>query len=182
MAQHHNEISDKIRGFIEEQPMFFVATAAGEGRVNLSPKGLDGTFTVLSPNRVAFLNLTGSGNETAAHLLLNDRITIMFCAFKHPPLILRLYGKGRAVHQNDDEWNEFVGLFADLPGKRQIIIVEIDDIITSCGYGVPNMEFSKQIDVLPNWAAQKGETGIRDYWREKNAKSFDGFETRIPID
>lgn len=182
MAQHHSEISEKLRSFIVEQPMFFVATAAGEGRVNLSPKGLDGTFAVLSPNRVAFLNLTGSGNETAAHLLLNDRITIMFCSFKHPPLILRLYGKGRAIHANEKEWGEFAPLFEDLPGKRQIIVIDIEDIITSCGYGVPNMEFTGQIDVLPNWAAQKGEKGIRDYWREKNAKSFDGFETGIPID
>lgn len=182
MAQHHSEISEKLRSFIVEQPMFFVATAAGEGRVNLSPKGLDGTFAVLSPNRVAFLNLTGSGNETAAHLLLNNRITIMFCAFKHPPLILRLYGRGRTVHQNDGEWNELIKNFADLPGKRQIIVIDIEDIITSCGYGVPNMEFTKQLDVLPNWAENKGDNGIRDYWREKNVKSFDGFETGIPID
>ncbi len=182
MAQHHSEISEKLRSFIVEQPMFFVATAAGEGRVNLSPKGLDGTFAVLSPNRVAFLNLTGSGNETAAHLLLNDRITIMFCSFKHPPLILRLYGKGRAIHENDKEWADMIGNFADLPGKRQIIIVEIEDIITSCGYGVPEMDLKEQREILPNWAENKGEEGIRDYWLEKNVKSFDGFDTGIPID
>lgn len=181
MAQHHSEISDKLRAFIEEQPMFFVATAAADGRVNLSPKGLDGTFKVLSPNRVAFLNLTGSGNETAAHLLLNNRITIMFCAFKHPPLILRLYGNGRAIHENHDEWRELIGNFADLPGKRQIIVVDVFDIISSCGYGVPEMDLREQRDILPNWAQNKGEDGIRNYWREKNQKSFDGFETGIPL-
>ena len=103
MAKHHNEIDAKLAKFIKSQPMFFVATAADEGRVNLSPKGLDGTFAIISPNRVAFLNLTGSGNETAAHLLKNDRITIMFCSFDKVPMILRLYGNARAIHANDGE-------------------------------------------------------------------------------
>lgn len=182
MAQHHANIDEKLHRFIEAQPMFFTATAAEDGRVNLSPKGLDGTFKILSPNRVAFLNLTGSGNETAAHLLKNPRITIMFCAFIHPPLILRIYGKGRAIHENESEWGELIGNFADLPGKRQIILIDIEDIISSCGYGVPEMNLDTQREILINWADKKGEEGIKQYWREKNVKSFDGFETGIPID
>lgn len=182
MAKHHNEIDAKLAKFIKAQPMFFVATAADEGRVNLSPKGLDGTFAIISQNKVAFLNLTGSGNETAAHLLKNDRITIMFCSFDKVPMILRLYGNAKAVHANDEEWGDYIGLFNDVPGKRQIIIIDVFDIITSCGYAVPQMELVEQRDILVDWADKKGEEGIKNYWKEKNQKSFDGFETKIPID
>lgn len=182
MAKHHNEIDAKLAKFIKSQPMFFVATAADEGRVNLSPKGLDGTFAIISPNRVAFLNLTGSGNETAAHLLKNDRITIMFCSFDKVPMILRLYGNAKAIHTNDDEWDDYVGLFNDIGGKRQIVIIDVFDIITSCGYAVPQMELVEQRDILVDWADKKSEDGIKNYWKEKNQKSFDGFETKVPID
>ena len=182
MAKHHNEIDAKLAKFIKSQPIFFVATAAAEGRVNLSPKGLDGTFAIISPNRVAFLNLTGSGNETAAHLLKNDRITIMFCSFDKVPMILRLYGNARAIHSNDDEWGDYIGLFNDISGKRQIVIIDVFDIITSCGYAVPQMELVEQRDILVDWADKKGEEGIKNYWKEKNQKSFDGFETNVPID
>lgn len=179
MAKHHDRITPDLADFIAAQPMFFVATAADEGRVNLSPKGLDGSFAVIDPQRVAFLNLTGSGNETAAHLRLNPRITVMFCSFTAKPLILRLYGTGRAVHQRDADWAELDRLFPAYAGKRQIVVVEIEDIISSCGFGVPTMTLGIQRPTLPDWAAKKGEDGIREYWRDKNSTSFDGFPTGV---
>lgn len=179
MAKHHDCITPDLADFIAAQPMFFVATAAGEGRVNLSPKGLDGSFVVMGPRRVAFLNLTGSGNETAAHLRVNPRITVMFCSFTARPLILRLYGTARAVHTRDAEWAELDRLFPSYPGKRQIVVVEVEDVISSCGFGVPLMAVQEQRTVLPDWAGNKGDAGIRDYWREKNSVSFDGLPTGI---
>jgi hypothetical protein len=179
MAKWHDEIDEKLSAFIAAQKMFFVATAGPEGRVNLSPKGLDGTFAVLGPRRVAFVNLTGSGNETAAHLRLNDRITLMFCAFSGPPNIVRLYGTGWAIGAGGPGWDEFSGLFADLPGKRQIIEVVVEEVVTSCGYGVPLMDFVGQRETLVKWAEKKGDEGLRAYWREKNTLSFDGLETGV---
>jgi hypothetical protein len=182
MAKWRDEIDDKLRAFIGEQKVFFVATAGPDGRVNLSPKGLDGSFAVLDPHRVAFLNLTGSGNETAAHLRLSDRITLMFCAFSGPPVILRLYGRGRAFHVGEAGFDERAAHFADLPGKRQIVEVAVEEIVTSCGYGVPLMDFSGQRETLVRWAEKKGEDGIRAYWREKNRLSFDRLPTGVPED
>ncbi|MDI9847957.1 pyridoxamine 5'-phosphate oxidase family protein [Rhodoblastus sp. 17X3] len=179
MAKRHDEIDANLKDFIDAQKIFFVATAGPGGRVNLSPKGLDGTFAVIGPRRVAFLNLTGSGNETAAHLRLNDRITLMFCAFTGAPNLLRLYGKGRTVGAGRPGFDELAGHFADLPGARQIVDVAVEDIITSCGFGVPLMEFAGQRDTLVKWAEKKGEDGISAYWREKNALSFDGLPTGL---
>ena len=182
MAKRYSEIAAQQAKFIDEQKMFFVATAAADGRVNLSPKGLDGTFARLGSNRVAFLNLTGSGNETAAHLLLNDRITLMFCAFNGPPMILRLYGRGRAIHHGEAGWDELLANFADIPGKRQIVVVDVEEVITSCGFAVPLMDYAEQREVLVDWAKRKGDDGLRDYWKEKNITSFDGFPTGIVTD
>jgi hypothetical protein len=182
MAKRHDEIDERLRAFIAEQPVFFVATAGPKGRVNLSPKGLDGTFAVLAPRRVAFLNLTGSGNETAAHLRLDDRITLMFCAFSGPPNILRLYGRGRAIGVGQPGFDELAQSFANLPGQRQIVDIDVDEIITSCGYGVPLMDFAGQRETLVKWAENKGDEGIRAYWREKNALSFDGLPTGLIAD
>lgn len=179
MAKFFPAIDDDHAAFIKAQPMFFVATAPDEGRINLSPKGLEGCFAILGPNRVAFLNITGSGNETAAHLRQNGRITLMFCAFAGNPKILRLYGRGRAVHPRDAEWAELQGLFADHPAKRQVIVVEVDSVNTSCGFGVPLMDYVGQRPTLPDWANRKGEDGIRQYWRDRNAVSFDGLETGL---
>ena len=179
MAKHHDDIAGPLAVFIVSQPMYFVATAGPEGRVNLSPKGLDGTLAILSPKQVAFLNLTGSGNETAAHLRLTDRITLMFCAFAGPPMILRLYGRGRAIHPGEAGWDDLLPKFADLPGKRQIVVVDVEEIISSCGFAVPLMSFDAQREVLVNWAEKKGDEGIRAYWQEKNAVSFDGLPTGI---
>jgi predicted pyridoxine 5'-phosphate oxidase superfamily flavin-nucleotide-binding protein len=179
MAKHHDSITADLAEFILRQPMFFVATAAQDGRVNVSPKGLDNSFKILDPHRVAFLNLTGSGNETAAHLRSNNRITLMLCSFDTKPLILRLYGTGTAIHHRDAAWADLDALFPDYPAKRQIVEIQVTDIITSCGYGVPMMDLVKQRTMLPDWAERKGEDGIRQYWQDKNSVSFDGQPTGI---
>lgn len=179
MAKPHAEITEDLAAFITAQPMFFVATAPADGRINASPKGLDGCFRILDPHRVAFLNITGSGNETAAHLRENGRITLMFCSFAAKPMILRLYGTGRAVHHRDAEWAALDPLFPDYPAKRQIVVVDVTSIISSCGFGVPLMKPLGQRSLLPDWASRKGEDGIRDYWREKNLVSFDGLPTGL---
>ncbi|HYH17921.1 MAG TPA: pyridoxamine 5'-phosphate oxidase family protein [Azospirillum sp.] len=179
MAKHHDSVTEELAEFILAQPMFFVATAPDEGRINLSPKGLDGSFRILGPHRVAFLNVTGSGNETAAHLRQNPRITLMFCSFTRKPMILRLYGQGRAVHRRDADWVELEARFPERPGKRQIVVVEVASIITSCGFGVPMMDLVGQRPTLPEWAERKGEDGIQAYWREKNTTSFDGLPTGL---
>lgn len=178
MGRQFHEIGADLRGFIERQKIFFVATAAPDGRVNVSPKGMD-TLRVLNQNRVAWLNLTGSGNETAAHLLENSRMTLMFCAFEGEPLILRLYGQARAVHPRDADWEQLLGLFPRIPGARQIFDMQVDLAQTSCGAGVPYFDFIGDRDALTNWAENKGPTGLEDYWREKNRTSLDGKPTGI---
>lgn len=171
-------ISTDLREFIEAQPLYFVATAplGREGHVNLSPKGLD-TFQVLSAVRVAYLDLTGSGNETAAHLLENGRITFMFCSFSGPPRILRLYGRGRAVQPDDHDWSALRNRFGDFPGVRQIIVADIDRVQSSCGFGVPVMEAPRQRDTLLRWAEAKGVDGVEGYQRSRNVVSIDGLPT-----
>ncbi len=179
MGQQSSEISDRLRGFIEAQHVFFVGTAARDGRVNISPKGLD-SLRVLSPTRVVWLNGTGSGNETAAHLLDDPRMTIMFCAFDAKPLILRLYGTARAVHAGDAEWDDLLALFPPMQGARNIFVLDIDLVQTSCGFGVPLMDFQEDRTILAQWAAKKGDDGVRAYQQEKNRVSIDGFPTGLP--
>ena len=181
MGKAFPEIAEDLRAFIEAQPLFFVATAPldREGRVNLSPKGLD-TFRVLSPTRVAYLDLTGSGNETAAHLAENGRITFMFCAFAGAPGIVRLYGRGRAVLPGDDAWPGLKSLFPDLPGIRQVIVADVDRVQTSCGFGVPLLAEAQQRPTLLRWAEAKGEDGLARYREEKNRSSIDGLPARVP--
>ncbi len=166
--------------FIRRQKVFFVATAAlsPDHHVNVSPKGQD-TFRVLSPSRVAYLDLTGSGNETSAHLMENGRITLMFCAFEGPPMILRLYGRGRVVCHGRAGWDELCRLFESLPGTRQIIEAEIHLVQTSCGYGVPLLDYVGEREDLARWSQAKGEDGLRAYWEEKNARSIDGLPTPL---
>jgi hypothetical protein len=182
MAKFYPSITDDHAAFIKAQHMFFVATAPDEGRINMSPKGLEGCLAIVGPNRVAFLNLTGSGNETAAHLLQNGRITLMFCAFDGAPKILRLYGSGRAVHPRDAEWPDLLALFAPQPAARQVVVVEVDSVNSSCGFGVPLMEFVGQRTMMPEWAARKGSEGLEKYRRERNAVSFDGLPTGLSGD
>jgi len=179
MAKFYPSITEDHAAFIRAQHMFFVATAPVDGRINISPKGLEGSFAILAPNRVAFLNLTGSGNETAAHLLQNGRITLMFCAFAGAPKILRLYGAGRAVHPRDAEWKELAALFPPQPAARQVVVVEVNNVNSSCGFAVPLMDFVGQRTMLPEWAERKGPEGLEKYRRERNAVSFDGLPTGL---
>jgi len=178
MAQQYAEISDKQRAFIEKQKIFFVGTAAAESRVNISPKGMD-SLRILGKNRLAWLNVTGSGNETAAHVQENSRMTVMFISFEGDPMILRLYGKARAVHMNDPDWNDMSALFTPLPGARQIFDLDVELVQTSCGMAVPFFDYVEERDQLKDWAAKRGEEGIRAYWQEKNQRSLDGLPTNI---
>jgi hypothetical protein len=175
MGKVIESITPELRAFIEAQPVYFVASAplAADGHINLSPKGLD-SFRVLSPQRVAYLDLTGSGNEAAAHLTENGRITIMFCAFAGPPRILRLYGTASVVTPLSPEWGSLSEHFPALPGVRQIIHAEVSRVQTSCGFGVPLMEYAGQRDTLTRWADAKGPEALSQYRREKNAISIDG--------
>jgi hypothetical protein len=179
MAQQFPEMTDRHRRFIEAQQMYFVATAARDGRVNVSPKGLD-SLRVLSPSRVVWLNGTGSGNETAAHLLDIPRMTLMFCSFVREPLILRLYGTARAVHSTDAEWDDLLGLFPPMQGSRNVFVLDVDLVQTSCGYGVPLYEFTGQRDLMDSWATKKGPDGLHAYQQEKNTRSIDGLPTGLP--
>lgn len=178
MGKKTDHIAPHIADFIKNQHVFFVGTAAAQGRVNISPKGTD-SFRVINKNKIIWLNLTGSGNETAAHLLLNDRMTIMFCAFEGKPLILRLYGKAKIFHPRDPEFNNYNTHFPKVLGARQIIEMDVDLVQTSCGFGVPFMDFNSERTMLNDWANQKGEDGIEAYWLDKNSESIDGFETQI---
>lgn len=182
MAKVFDSITPELYTFIEAQHMFFVATAPldSNGHVNLSPKGL-ATFRILSPNRVAYLDLTGSGNETSAHLVENGRITFMFCAFDGSPRILRLYGKGYTVLPEHSEWSQLYAEFDDLPGARQIIVSNITRVQTSCGFAVPQYEYVEQRDTLIKFAQNKQPDGLVAYRKEKNVISIDGLSTPISM-
>jgi hypothetical protein len=168
-------VDEELRAFIGRQHVFFVATAplSSDGHVNLSPKGLD-TFRVLGPTTVGYLDLTGSGVETIAHLRENGRVTVMFCAFDGRPRILRLYGRGRAVEPADAEWAGLAARFPELPGVRAVIVVEVEWIADSCGYAVPRFAFAGDRQQLCDWAEKKGPAGIARYKAEKNRASIDG--------
>ncbi|MFN0728452.1 pyridoxamine 5'-phosphate oxidase family protein [Polaribacter gochangensis] len=178
MSKFYTSITKRLQGFIEKQQLFFVATAPTNGRINLSPKGMD-SFRVVNENKVLWLNVTGSGNETAAHLQENNRITIMFCSFKGAPNILRLYGKGKEIKPNDADWNEVISLFPKTPGTRQIFEIDIESAQTSCGMSIPFFEYKGERDELNNWASEKGAAGIKEYWKEKNQTSIDGLPTNL---
>lgn len=178
MANQKDHISKRIQQFISAQKIFFVATATDKSRINLSPKGMD-SFRVINEKRVLWLNLTGSGNETAAHLGVDGRITIMFCAFEGAPMILRLYGKGKVINPNDEQWSSVVGLFPKQAGTRQIIDIDIEMVQTSCGMSIPYFDFKEERLQLDEWAQNKGEEGIKEYWKEKNEVSIDGIPTQI---
>ncbi len=178
MGKKYETLSDDHIAFIAAQKIFFVGTAAAEGRVNISPKGMD-SLRVLDGNRVVWLNVTGSGNESAAHVQQNPRMTVMFCAFAGDPKILRLYGTARAIHRSDAEWAELAALFPPLPGARQVFDLAIDLVQTSCGFGVPFFDYAGEREQLNEWAHRKGEAGIRQYWADRNSVSLDGLPTGI---
>jgi hypothetical protein len=176
MAKVHERIDDQLAAWLTAQPIFVVATAplAGDGLINASPKGGSGTFAVLGPTTVAYLDLTGSGVETIAHLRENSRIVLMFMAFDGRPQIVRLHGRGRAVVPDDAEFVELVQRFPQYAGTRSVIVVEVDRIADSCGYAVPRMDFVADRDVLDLWSEKKGPQGLVAYRAEHNATSLDG--------
>ena len=170
-----DEITADLAQWISKQPMFFVATAPSgdDGHVNLSPKGLAG-LAILGPRRVAYLDLTGSGIETIAHVRENGRVTIMLCAFDGPPRICRLQGRGTAHMPGSEEFVTLAERFPDVPGARAIIEVDVTRISTSCGFAVPLMDFVGEREDLVKWAARKGADGLADYRAARNARSIDG--------
>jgi Pyridoxamine 5'-phosphate oxidase len=174
MGRVLDAMTDELAAFIAAQRVFFVATAPTDGgHVNLSPKGLD-TFTVLDPNTVAYLDLTGSGVETIAHLRENGRITIMFCAFEAKPNIVRLYGRGEVLPTGEPEADSLLPRFGTYPGARSVIRVHVDRVSTSCGYGVPLLRYEGERGQLLDWAERRGPEGLVEYRGEKNSVSIDG--------
>lgn len=178
MGKRLDHITPQLQKFIQSQKIFFVGTAMETGTINVSPKGLD-TFRIINENEAVWLNLTGSGNETATHLLYSDRMTIMFCSFEGKPLILRLYGTATAYNEKDHQFHHYSQLFPTIPGSRQIIKMSVNLVQTSCGFGVPLMDFQKEQEILTDFATNKGEDGIRQYWNDKNTVSLDGHKTDI---
>lgn len=175
-----SKLNRTLKAFIEAQPLFFVATAAPDGRVNLSPKGLD-SLRILSDTKIIWLNLSGSGNETAAHLLEHPRMTLMFCAFEGEARILRVYGKAKTTHPGEPDWAALLQHFPAMAGSRQVFELEIDLVQTSCGTGVPLMQFLAQrgpTELLPFYE-DMGADGVRAYWDRKNRISLDGKATGI---
>ncbi|PTX57033.1 pyridoxamine 5'-phosphate oxidase [Litoreibacter ponti] len=177
---HGTKLNGSLRDFITRQHLFFVATAAPDGAVNMSPKGAD-SLRILSDTRLLWLNLSGSGNETAGHLRKLNRMTLMFCAFEGDALILRLYGTATVLHPRDAGWDAAAAQFPPMAGTRQIFDFSLDRLQTSCGTGVPLMAFQKDRvhDELLPFYAKMGEDGVEAYWRRKNTKTIDGFETGL---
>jgi hypothetical protein len=175
MGKTYQGVDAELVGWIRRQPVFFVATAPldPQGHVNASPKGLD-SFAVLDSDTVAYLDLTGSGVETIAHLRENGRITLMACAFAGNPRISRIYGRGTVHPVGSPEFDALEGKFPALPGRRSIIDIEVTGVTTSCGYAVPLMDLVGDRDRLQEWAEKKGDDGIVEYWASKNARSIDG--------
>ena len=176
MGKVYERIDGRLRDFIERQPVFFVATAplAADGLVSLSARGLTGTASVVDDHTFAWLDATGSGSETIAHLRENGRITVMFCAFDGPPNIVRLHGRGRVVTRYDEEYAAWADRFADVPGARAVIVVDVDRVSDSCGWGVPLMSYQGERDLLGPYFDRKGVEGSADYRRRKNRTSLDG--------
>ena len=178
MAEFFDRLSDQHIAFVERQPVFFVATAAADARINLSPKGMD-SFRVLSPTRVAYLDVAGSGNETNAHLIADGRITIMFCAFDNPALIFRVYGRGVPVLPQDAGWGDLATHFTLLPGTRQIFDVAVEQVQTSCGWGVPHMTFDSERETLSKYHRQHDEAARFAKYAVRT-QSIDGLPVRNP--
>ncbi len=176
--EQFDQLTSKHIDFIQAQQMYFVATAGVKGRVNLSPKGLD-SLTISDPSTVHWLNLTGSGNETAAHVLENQRITIMFCSFTKQPLILRLFGSASMIYKDQAGWDELAGHFTEHAGSRQIFTLSVEMVQTSCGYAVPYYDFVGERNTLNNWTDKKSTVELEQYRQDKNALSIDGKDTGL---
>ncbi|MCE7945845.1 MAG: pyridoxamine 5'-phosphate oxidase family protein [Chloroflexi bacterium CFX4] len=182
MAKVHEQITDELRAWIEQQRLFFVASAplTADGHINLSPKGHD-CLRVLDAHTVGYLDLTGSGNETSAHILENGRLTLMWCAFEGAPRILRLFGRGEVVLRDTPRWAALAPHFplASDVGARQIVLNHVERVQTSCGFAVPLFTYEGERDALRKWSAVKGEAGVSAYWEEKNVQSIDGLPTPL---
>ncbi|HHB11996.1 MAG TPA: pyridoxamine 5'-phosphate oxidase family protein [Chromatiales bacterium] len=177
MAKFYERIEPRLQAFMERQHLFFVATAPCEGRINLSPKGGD-TFRVMDEHTVAWLDFTGSGAETAAHLRADGRMTVMFCSFDEESKILRLYGRARSVREGDPEWAQWLERFPRIPGTRQIVVLAVDSLQTSCGFGVPRYAYLGERGQYLRWVEKKGgEAGLRAYRAQRNKESIDGLPT-----
>jgi hypothetical protein len=178
MGQQYSELSPKHIEFIAAQKIYFVSTAADTGTVNLSPKGGD-SLRVINATTIAWLNHTGSGNESAAHVLLNPRMTVMFCAFEGSPLILRAYGSAKVLHKGDVEWDEYIKLFPQSIASRQVFLLDIATVQSSCGMSVPYFSYESDRNDLAKWSEKQEKEGIEKYWVKKNQQSIDGFDSEI---
>lgn len=178
MGQQFKALSQEHIDFINQQKIYFVGTATADSKVNISPKGQD-SFRIINSTKVAWLNVTGSGNESSAHVQIEPRMTIMFAAFEGNPIILRIYGKAKVIHKNDPEWLHYVSLFPVLPGTRQIFEIDIELVQKSCGMSVPFFEYIGEREQLKDWAIKKGDSGLATYWEQKNQVSIDNLPTYI---
>ena len=178
MAVKFDSINKAHKEFIEKQKMFVVGSAGAEGFINVSPKGMD-TFKIIDENTVVWLNHTGSGNETSAHVQENGRMTIMFNSYDKAPMILKLYGKATVIHDKDVRWHEMSAYFKDFIGTRQFFEMHVELVLTSCGFGVPQYKYIGERNKLQKWAEKKGREGMKAYWAEKNAVTLDGVETKV---
>ena len=178
MAVKFDSINEAHKTFIEAQKMFVIGSAGADGYINVSPKGMD-TFKIVDKNTVVWLNYTGSGNETSAHVQENGRMTVMFNSFDKAPMILKLYGKATVIHQKDARWDEMSAHFEEQVGTRQFFEMKVELVLTSCGYAVPQYEFIKERDTLKKWSDKKGREGIEEYWEENNVLTLDGVETNV---
>jgi len=170
---HFDSLDDRHVAFIAEQEMFFVATAAPEGRANIAPKD-SASLKIMGPNRIVWVNLTGAENETGAHLAESSRMTLMWCSFAQTPMILRAYGHAQLIHPRDDAWTDLIALFPERIGSRQVLDVSVDLVLKSCGFGVPLYDFVGHRDTLQRWEVQKGKEGVRQHWAKHNQTSIEG--------
>ena len=178
MGKQFPALTQAHKDFIAVQPLFFTGSAARDGKVNISPKGMD-SLRVLDDSTIAYVNATGSGNETAGHLLDHPRLTLMWCSFDTRPQILRTYGTARAIHPRDADWDALATQLPPVEGARQIFVQSIDMVQTSCGYAVPFMEKVGERDTLNHWARDKGTDGVQAYWQDRNQKTLDDQPTGI---
>jgi hypothetical protein len=178
MSKFHPELTQALKSFISEQKIFFVASATATSRVNVSPKGTD-CLRCMDDQTFAYLDLTGSGNETSAHVHADGRLTLMFCSFGAKPQILRLFGRGEIIALSSEAGQEMAPRFEILPGARQFVVLHIESILTSCGFSIPHFEYTGERELLTNWAANKGEEALKNYRAEKNLSSIDGLPTHL---
>jgi len=178
MAVKFDSINKEHKKFIEQQKMFVVGSAGAEGFINVSPKGMD-SFKIMDEKSVIWMNHTGSGNETSAHVQENGRMTIMFNSFDKAPMILKLYGTALVIHDKDEEWEALSLLFPSYVGARQFFKMNVELVLTSCGFGVPQYKYIGERNKLQKWAEKKGREGMKLYWSEKNVTTLNGVETNI---